>query len=208
MTSFVDQPEPKGSDKVTPTLEFCCTSFLLDPVQRRPAAAVIGRIRREPHARPEVVSGVHLIHRQRVLAAAVTAEKIVVVRIQPDACGRIREPVSQRNRDADLRLEGPAVGADVDETCRVVLTCRHDHAQARADRRLGRALRKRLRADRGIAHEVRREPQAQVAQCRTVCLPCRIEDLAGDVRLSRTARRSPRSPNARRTRRSAGTRSE
>ena len=128
-------------------------------------------------------TAMHLVHPQRVLAAVLTTEKIAVIRIQPDACGGFREPVSQRDRYPELRLEGPSVGADVDETRRHVLTRRHDHAQTRADHGRGRALRKLLRADSGIAHEVRREPQTQVAQSGTIDLPCRIENLAAHVRL-------------------------
>src|SRR4030095_7904343 len=80
----------------------------------------------------ERIAGVRLKRSERILPAHGAArEEVVVGGEEPHSRVRVEVPAADGNRDAQLRLEGPAVRAQVDELRLVVLSRRSLHGQAR-----------------------------------------------------------------------------
>src|SRR3954470_7201810 len=152
-------------------------------VDRRSSADVAPEVSGEPQAGTEVVAEMQLVDGKRFLAFAVAAEEIVVVAEEPDAGGCFGEPLAERHREPGVRLERPAVGADVDELLAVVLAGGRDHIDAHtAGERLA-PLRELARRKGGMAEQVQRAAQAQVADARAVYGAGLLHDRAGDVGL-------------------------
>src|SRR5581483_4940615 len=112
----------------------------------------------------EVVADMQLVDGERLLALAMAAEEIVVVAEKPDAGGRFGEPVADRQRKSRVRLERPAVSADVDELLAVVLAGRRDHVEADAAGGRLAAPGELRRRERRVAEEIQRAAQVQVAE--------------------------------------------
>ena len=79
---------------------------------------VVGRVERQPETGPEGVAEVGLNARNRFLVATARTEELGVLGEEPDTGRALDVPVAARPRDADLRLERPAIRADVDELAR------------------------------------------------------------------------------------------
>ena len=73
-------------------------------------------------------------------------------------------------REPDLRLERPAIGAEVDELRRIVLSERRRHGEADADDGLLAVRRKLLWRHRRRPVEVHRHPESRIAQSEPVDL--------------------------------------
>src|SRR5262249_47989599 len=124
---------------------------------------------------------VQLQHRERRLAAMPATEKVIVVAEDPDTRRAFGKPVSKGLRDSKLRLEGPAVGADVDEPVRVVLPGGCDHGKASTERPPGCALDEFGRSKGGAAQEIDRKPHAHIAHASAIDLIRCVEYLARDI---------------------------
>jgi len=79
--------------------------------------------------------------RERVLRAPLAAQKVVVVPKQPEARVRLEIPGPDRMRETELRLDGPAVVAQIDELVGVVFAGRHGDGEARPQGRCRLAAR-------------------------------------------------------------------
>ena len=81
----------------------------------------------------EPVGDMDLRGGNRILLPRASAEEVGVIREEPDAGHRLQDPLAIGAREADLWLERPAIGAEVDELRRIVLSERRRDGEADAD---------------------------------------------------------------------------
>ena len=120
--------------------------------------------------RVELVGEVDLRGDNRILLPRASADEVRVVGEEPHAGHRLDDPLAVRARQADLRLERPAIGAEVDELRRIVLSERRRHREADADDGLLPIRRKLLRRHRRRPVEVHRQTESRIAQSEPVDL--------------------------------------
>ena len=120
----------------------------------------------------------------RILPAHIAAEELAIGREERSTGSPFQYPAAKRFGDADLRLEGPAVGADVDELVGIVLTCGRGDRHADAYDRVLPIVRELLDGQRGRPIDVGGEAHRQVRETRPPYAPLVAADL--------TARREPR----------------
>ena len=132
-----------------------------------------------------------------ILAEVVPLEVITIVGEYPGTRLGFREPISPRLRQADLGFEGPAVGADVDKTLRVILSSRRFNHEANPEYGgwlMSLELRQR---ERGAAQQVHCQPKPRIAQPGPGHLLVLLIDLPADIALKvglhdgRTGRNAP-----------------
>src|SRR5438034_7001143 len=99
-------------------------------VDRRAPAREVGCVDREPGARLKSVDHVGLRRIDGVLRALVAAVEIVVIGVERRGGGKLERPGTFCLGHAELRLEPPAVGAEVHDPLAVVLTPRRGYLQA------------------------------------------------------------------------------
>src|SRR5204863_2956135 len=112
-----------------------------DAIDAGPSAAPVVDIRRYPQQTSHVVADMQLEGADRILRAGgaewigVARAKRVIGRKQPEAGEGIDDELAGASGIANLRLEGPAVGADVDQPGGIVLAGRRHGLDAGAEER-------------------------------------------------------------------------
>src|SRR5687768_14138580 len=102
-------------------------------IDGRAPSSVVSPVHRHPYTGSKAVDEMSLYRVERILLARLATKEIAVVRIERGGRGEFERQWPPRLGGAELRLDGPAVGADVDEPVRIVLAKRRCHLQARAD---------------------------------------------------------------------------
>src|SRR4029453_3419615 len=103
------------------------------PIDGGSPARVVGAVEGGPEGVRELVDEVPLKGIDRILLQGLSAEEVVIVREERDPGNQLHGQRAPGLRHAKLRLDGPAVGPDVQELARIVLTERRRHLQAGPD---------------------------------------------------------------------------
>src|SRR5262249_7866523 len=104
--------------------------LIVDTVENGVAAEIVCKVRGQPKSGTKIVAGMSLGGPKRFLAPRLPAKEVAVLCPKPHAGRTIHEPIVDRLRKTYLRFEAPAVGADVDEVLRMIVTCRHHGREA------------------------------------------------------------------------------
>jgi hypothetical protein len=104
----------------------------LDAIDGTAAAVVVGGTERAPGAAAKLARHVQLRRIDRILAAGVAVEEFLVAREPGDARRKLDGPAAERLRHAELGLDRPTVGADIDQPVLVVLAEGRGDREARA----------------------------------------------------------------------------
>src|SRR5262245_46861847 len=112
-----------------------------DAVELGLTAGVPRAVHGQPQPGAEGVRDVALQGHERILRTPVAAEEVVVDREEPDARIELEGPLAGWPGEAELGLERPAVGADVDELVAEILAGRHQDHETPAERGLERRAR-------------------------------------------------------------------
>ena len=106
----------------------------------------------------------------RILLTRPSAKELRVVRKQPDPRHGLDYPLAKGTRETEFRPERPAVGAEVDELRRIVLSERRRNRDADSDDALLTVRRKLLGRHRRRAVEVHRQAHSRIGQSEPVDL--------------------------------------
>src|SRR5262245_43108601 len=171
---------PHGHGERQPVARVLLAIVLPRPVHGGAAAPVEGRVARDPETGLEGVADVELERAEGTLLAPRAPEEIGVVREEPDPRVELEHPPSPRVREPELRLEGPAIGPEVDELGRVVLAVGGDDHEAPSERRAGNPGRELHRGERGSPEDVGGQAQPEVGEPGPADRPMLFRDLARD----------------------------
>src|SRR6186713_2039577 len=116
--------------------------------------------------------------RERILLPDQPAKKIIVVLEQPHAGVELHDPISEhRLREPQLRLECPAVRAEVDELRAIVLADGSADADAGTHGRAPPAHRQFLRCQRRTAQEIHTETKRRISKPGTIHALAHVLDI-------------------------------
>src|SRR5262245_5083238 len=139
-------------------------SIALHTIDGRTPAGIVGGVQRAPYSGPEVVDEVSLHGVDGVLLKRHAVEKVIVVRVERDTGIQLERQRPQGLGEPDLRLDGPAIGPNVQQLTGVVLAKGRGDLQAGSYDEVLLIVGELLQRKRGGSIEVDRETEPWIGQ--------------------------------------------